>query len=135
MLAAPFHLGATDSDVTTDSVVYLKLVVSLPTSSNFLSRLPLDITSGRDGRQGLPMPPENKTIGQQRLDRIFAANEFLRVIATAAGASFVTTARGTMHTSLSMAAATSSGCSMITPGPASTLQKKARGMASRMAAP
>ncbi|ARB27261.1 hypothetical protein HX787_27470 [Pseudomonas tolaasii] len=27
------------------------------------------------------MPTENKTIGQQRLDRVIAANEFLRVIA------------------------------------------------------
>jgi len=27
------------------------------------------------------MPTENKTIGRQRLDRIIAANEFLRVIA------------------------------------------------------
>ena len=27
------------------------------------------------------MPTENKTIGQQRLDRLFAANELIRVIA------------------------------------------------------
>ena len=40
------------------------------------------------------MPTENKTIGQQRLDRIIAANEFIRVIANCGRRFFHNTGAG-----------------------------------------
>jgi len=40
------------------------------------------------------MPTENKTIGQQRLDRIIAANEFIRVIANCGRRFFRNTGAG-----------------------------------------